>query len=70
MTKQIASYNPIVAATTARCIDEQIEAAGCHVLAERYVAKGLLGRAAQEQREGAYHSEQARIRLDRLNSHA
>jgi hypothetical protein len=53
-------------ATTIRCIEEQDEARSSHFYSVRYIEQGLLGRAAQEQREAAYHHAQAWMRLERL----
>jgi hypothetical protein len=58
--------NPVYEATKFRCIEEQNDAAASAFLARRYLDNGLLGRAAQEQREAAYHFEQAEMRLSRL----
>jgi hypothetical protein len=57
----------IFLATEARCIEEQNEQRTSAFCAMRYRdEKGLLGRAAQEQREAAYHYGQAWTRLARL----
>ena len=56
----------ILSATIARCIEEQAEARTSHFYATRYIERGLLGRAAQEQREAAYHHQQMWMRLERI----
>ncbi len=58
--------NPIREATTRRCIEEQEEACKSTFYAQRYMDRGLFGRAAQEQRDAAYHHDQMWTRLARL----
>jgi len=56
----------IFEATKRRCIEEQNAARDSAYNAAYYRENGLLGRAAQEQRESAYHADQAMTRLFRL----
>lgn len=65
-----AHLSPVYEATRRRCIEEQHDAALHAQFARTDLRRGLLGRAAQEQRNAAYCADQARIRLDLLNGHA
>jgi hypothetical protein len=59
-------HDTIQSATSIRCVDEQLLSRQATRDAAYYIAKGLLGRAAQEQREAAYHHTQMWMRLARL----
>ncbi len=58
--------NEIFRATKQRCIEEQSDHRDAAALAAYYLENGILERAAQEQRESAYHYAQAWMRLARL----
>lgn len=58
--------NSILEATKRRCVEEQLDARHTACNAAYYLEQGILGRAAQEQREAHYHADQAMTRLFRL----
>ena len=61
-----ATYDTIYQATSRRCIEEQNYSRVQHEDALAYMDRGLLGRAAQCQREAKYHHDQMWMRLARL----
>lgn len=60
------AVNPIRLATIERCCEEQNDAAIAAYHATFYRLNNQFGRAAQEQREAAYHYKQMWERLARL----
>ena len=56
----------IFKATKRICIEHQNDAEFHGLLARAYLANGRLDRAIEDQRESAYHADQAMTRLFRL----